>query len=246
MLTIHTDSGTYSGWKELKIHVVGQGQSDEEKQGSQIRLRVLAADVYNVSAAEVYRNPQCSPITDYSLECPQERPVTNFNFSILSEPAGLVLDAYFALSILATQTPNQTEFLFTADWTQLCNEYALQDGEMFCIEAMVAGAFPLTNSSASGQINEICGGVNASCVSWAATDAQGQAIRVFFMNSSNVTKDDDLRYSSNILFCASDGQTMVRWDPTMTVNFDSQEHSQEHSGTDTVSAASHLPLCLGW
>jgi len=227
--------------------VVGHDQSDEEKQGSQIRLRVLAADVYNVAAAEVYRNPQCSPITDYELECPRETPVTDFNFSIVSEPAGLALDAYFVLGFLTTQTPNQTEFLFTADWSQLCNDYELQDGEMFCIEAMVVGAFPLTNASASGEIDEIdeiCGGANgSSCCSWATRDAHGQAIRVFSMDgSSSVEKDDDLRHSSNILFCAADGQAIVQWDPTLTVNFG----SQEQSGTAQVSAASHLPLFLGW
>jgi hypothetical protein len=244
MLTIQTDSGSYQGWKELKIHVVGQGQSDEEKQGSQIRLRVLAADVYNVAAAVVSRNPQCSPITDYHLNCPQETPVANFNFSIVSQPAGLVFDAYFALSSLLTQTPNQTEFLFTADWTQLCNDYSLQAGEMFCIEGMVVAAFPLTNSSASGQVDEICGGPNASCCSWAASDAHGQQIHVFSMNGSNVEKDSDLRYSSNVLFCAADGQSIVGWDPTLTVNFNYEQSSGSSSGY--VSAASHLPLWLGW
>jgi hypothetical protein len=237
-LTIHSDSGTYRGWEELKIHVIGTN-FEQENRASQIRLRVLAADVYNVFGPEVSRNPQCGPITDYQVNCPTEQPTTSFNFSIVSDPAGLEVETYIAFSDVASQTPNESEFLFTAQWNELCDDYVLEDGEMFCIEASVDGAFPLisaTNNSTNS--SQICGGTNASCVSWAGTDELGQEIVVFYLDGSNVKKDPDLRYSSNVLFCAANGETIFRWDPTLTVNFDSQEGSL----TDVASAASSLPL----
>jgi hypothetical protein len=207
---------------------------------SKLRLRVLAADVYRLVNGSLSRNEQCGPITGYNFDCPSQAPTaSDFNFQITSNPAGLTLDNYFTLDASTAQTPNQTEVLVSADWTALCNNYSLADNEMFCIEAMIVGSTILRNTSYGGngtsEDDALC--TDNSCVSWASTDEHGQGIVVYTLNGTDVATEEDpsaFRYNANVLFCAGDGQNIVRWDPTLTVN----------SGSAVPSAAAALPLLL--
>jgi hypothetical protein len=244
LLNIHTDAGTYNGWKEVKYHIQAQssggdgddsdtttttsdpsnpsGDNSADSQNnanSKLRVRILSADVYSISDGIATRNPQCGPITDYNFDCPDVPPTTdNFNFQILSDPSGLILDNYFTLNGTTLQSPNQTEILISANWTELCSNYSLQEGEMFCIEAMVLGSARLATSNTS-----LCAqsSGSSSCMSWAPADYNGQGIVVYNVNSSGVVEEGDpssFRYNANVLFCAANGENIVRWDPTLTVS----------------------------